>query len=429
MERYFPERRLFLRSETETRFIRLKPGVQVLGLAGGAAVFAWTIIATAILMMDSLGAGSYRDQAVRDQASYQQSLDSMAQERDSREVEALAAQKRFSTALARVSDMQTELLTSEARRRELETGIDVIQSTLRKTLKERDSARAALAAARDSAPAEDARALPPYADETLDYLSQALTQTAAERDDTRSDAARAEAQADQLENRLALMQDQNDAIFRQLEDAMSLSIKPLNKMFRAAGLNPDTLLKKVKRGYSGQGGPLQPIAYTTSGQFASPDIARANSILAQLDELNLYRIAATEAPFAIPVTAHFRYSSPFGVRHDPKNGSLRHHYGVDLAAPIGTPLYATGDGVITFAGWSTGYGRLIKIRHAFGIETRYGHLSRIRVKVGQRVSRGDRIGDIGVSGRVTGPHVHYEVRVNGKPVDPMTYIKAAKDVF
>ncbi|MFT6913529.1 MAG: murein DD-endopeptidase MepM/ murein hydrolase activator NlpD, partial [Paracoccaceae bacterium] len=101
----------------------------------------------------------------------------------------------------------------------------------------------------------------------------------------------------------------------------------------------------------------------------------------------------------------------------------------DFAGPTGTPIYATADGVVTHAGWQSAYGRLVKIKHAFGIETRYAHQSRIRVKVGDRVSRGDRIGDMGNSGRSTGTHLHYEVRVGGKPVNPMIYIKAARDVF
>ena len=90
---------------------------------------------------------------------------------------------------------------------------------------------------------------------------------------------------------------------------------------------------------------------------------------------------------------------------------------------------ATADGVVIEAGWSSGYGRLIKIQHAFGIETRYAHLSQIRVEVGQKVSRGDLIGDMGNSGRSTGTHLHYEVHVGGRPVNPMTFIKAASNVF
>jgi murein DD-endopeptidase MepM/ murein hydrolase activator NlpD len=84
---------------------------------------------------------------------------------------------------------------------------------------------------------------------------------------------------------------------------------------------------------------------------------------------------------------------------------------------------------VTKAGWSSGYGRLVTIQHAFGIETKYAHNSNLRVKVGQRVSRGDHIADMGNTGRSTGTHLHYEVRVNGKPVNPMIYIKAARNVF
>ena len=105
------------------------------------------------------------------------------------------------------------------------------------------------------------------------------------------------------------------------------------------------------------------------------------------------------------------------------------HAGVDFAGARGTPIYATADGVVTHAGWQSGYGRLVKIQHQFGIETRYAHQSKIRVKVGQRVSRGQRIGDMGNTGRSTGTHLHYEVRVGGKAVNPMIYIKAANDVF
>lgn len=100
-----------------------------------------------------------------------------------------------------------------------------------------------------------------------------------------------------------------------------------------------------------------------------------------------------------------------------------------MAAPTGTPVYAPGDGVVTHASRQGAYGNLIKIQHELGTETRFGHLSRIRVKVGQRVSQGDLIGDIGNTGRSTGPHLHYEVRMNGRAVDPMSFIKAAENVF
>ncbi len=430
LEQRFPERRVFLRSENDTRFIRLRPVTQILGCAGGAAIISWTIIATAILLMDSIGSGNYRDQAERDQRIYQDSLNALAQERDSRAAEAQAAQDRFNTALARVSDMQTELLRTQTRLRELETGTDVVQTGMRRALRERDAARAELAELQSAEARNDGPISGQVAEDTMTYLSAALADTAAQRDQVDADAQEAFDQADEMAYRIALMEDRNDAIFRQLEDAMSVSVEPLNQMFRSAGMNPDTLLDQVRRGYSGAGsGPLSPISFSTMGTLPDPDTSRANAILSDLENLNLYRIAATKAPFAVPVHSAFRFSSGFGRRRDPKTGGIRSHLGVDFAAPVGTPLYASGDGVVTFAGRSSGYGNLIKIQHEFGIETRYAHMSRFAVRVGQRVSRGDRIGDMGATGRVTGPHLHYEVRVNGTAVNPMTYIKAAQDVF
>ena len=202
-----------------------------------------------------------------------------------------------------------------------------------------------------------------------------------------------------------------------------VSVEPLDKMFRQAGLNPDTLLSAVRRGYSGTGGPLTPLQFSTKGGAPDPDAARANGILDRMDRINLYRIAAERAPFDIPVKSNFRFTSGFGQRWG------RLHAGTDFAGPVGTPIYATADGVVVHAGWASGYGRLIKIQHEFGIETRYAHLNAMRVSVGQRVSRGQRIGDMGNSGRSTGPHLHYEVRVGGAPVNPMIYIRAGQDVF
>ncbi|MDU8911040.1 DUF5930 domain-containing protein [Aestuariicoccus sp. MJ-SS9] len=425
LERWFPERRLFLRSEEDTRFIRLKSETQALAFAGGTAVLAWTIIATAVLLMDSIGAGNFREQAKRDQITYQQRLNEMSAERDARAAEALAAQQRFNSALAQISAMQSQLLDSETRRKELETGIDVIQATLRNTMNEREAVADRLAAL-EAQIEGGATALARgggEGDGTLDMLAQALARTAAERDQVVADAQDALIRADEMALEIRLMEEKNDAIFRQLEEAMTVSVKPLDKMFEAAGMNPDRILDQVRRGYSGQGGPLTPLSFSTRGGDPSPDTQRANRILNQMDRLNLYRIAAQKAPFSSPLKDPFRFTSGFGYRWG------RLHAGTDFAAPHGTPIYSTADGVVVHAGWQSGYGRLVKIQHEFGIETRYAHLSKIRVKVGQRVSRGDRIGDMGNTGRSTGTHLHYEVRVGGDAVNPMIYIKAANDVF
>jgi murein DD-endopeptidase MepM/ murein hydrolase activator NlpD len=113
----------------------------------------------------------------------------------------------------------------------------------------------------------------------------------------------------------------------------------------------------------------------------------------------------------------------YGTRTDPLLGEgSEMHYGVDISAPIGTPVRATADGVVTFAAMEGGYGRLIQVDHGAGISTRYGHLSKFFVFAGQEVRRGELIGAVGASGRVTAPHLHYEVRNNGAPMNPYRYL-------
>ncbi|WP_309667528.1 DUF5930 domain-containing protein [Tabrizicola sp.] len=433
LERYFPEQRLFLKSDTETRFIRLRPGTQVVAVVGGTLALAWTIVATALIMMDSIGAGSAREQSVRQQALYETRLNALSSDRDLRAEEAARAQERFNTALEQVSDMQERLLASEDRRRELETGIDVIQDTLRRTIKERDVAR--LEVDRTTLALNEqvggSTELGRVADTvaTLEILTGALGATAEERDEVLGQAEDAREETREIAAEKRDLELRNDAIFAKLEEAVTISMEPLDKMFREAGMSPDDLLNAVREGYSGQGGPLTPISVSTSGGKLTPEEVRANVILGGLDRMNLYRIAADKTPFAMPVKDSFRWTSGFGYRKDPKGYGNRMHEGTDMAGAVGTAIYATADGVVSYADWDNGYGRLVKIQHEFGIETRYGHLSQIRVDVGQRVSRGDRIGDMGNSGRSTGTHLHYEVRLSGTAVNPMTFIKAGKNVF
>nr|WP_174821266.1 M23 family metallopeptidase [Ruegeria arenilitoris] len=429
LERHFPERRVFLKSDNDTRFIRLSSETQIVAALGVSIMVGWTAVATAILLMDSIGSGNFREQAKRDQATYQERLNILSQERDARAQEALAAHARFNSALQQISAMQSELLESENRRRELETGVEVIQTTLRSTMKQREEARAQLAELQEKSDGASVAMFASAAPAQIEFMADALTRTAQQRDQIATDAQAALDQRDELELEILLMQERNDEIFRQLEEAMVISVEPLDKMFREAGMPTDRMLDEVRRGYSGMGGPLTPISFSTRGEELSADEVRANQLLQQMDQLNLYRIAAEKAPFATPVKSAFRFTSGYGYRRDPKTGGRRMHKGTDFAAPTGTDIFATADGVVTHAGWQSGYGRLIKIKHAFGVETLYAHNSKIRVKVGQRVSRGDHIADMGNSGRSTGTHLHYEVRVNGKPVNPMDFIKAANNVF
>jgi murein DD-endopeptidase MepM/ murein hydrolase activator NlpD len=130
--------------------------------------------------------------------------------------------------------------------------------------------------------------------------------------------------------------------------------------------------------------------------------------------------SVNSAPAIWPVDG--RLLSPFGARTDPFSGEGAFHTGVDISAATGTPVRAAADGIVTFAEMENGYGRLIKIDHGNGIETYYAHLSRFYVQAGQDVRRGEMIGAVGTSGRVTAPHLHYEVRIGHAPVNPYRYL-------
>ena len=127
-------------------------------------------------------------------------------------------------------------------------------------------------------------------------------------------------------------------------------------------------------------------------------------------------------PSGMPVSARYM-TSGFGGRFHPLLGGYRQHAGVDLAAASGSPIYATSDGVVSNAGWAGGYGLLVQLNHGGGMESRYAHMSQVAVSAGQQVRKGQVIGYVGSTGRSTGPHLHYEVRVNGAAIDPSASLR------
>lgn len=136
-----------------------------------------------------------------------------------------------------------------------------------------------------------------------------------------------------------------------------------------------------------------------------------------------FRRSGASIPSRVPVEG-VHLTSDYGMRIHPVVGGRRAHKGVDLAAPIGTPIHATADGIVGRADWFSSYGLYVAIEHGGNIQTRYGHMSRLNVAAGQEVRKGDIIGYVGSTGRSTGPHLHYEVRIAGAAVNPVPYMQA-----
>ncbi len=195
----------------------------------------------------------------------------------------------------------------------------------------------------------------------------------------------------------------------------------LNLALRDAGLPVERLMASAATTPKGVGGPFIPLKADPNGSLFEREVYRLETDFDAADRLTR---AARHAPLRKPLAGNLEITSPFGARMDPFFGKLALHPGVDLRESIGAPARATAAGKVIAAGWRGGYGNMVEIDHGNGLTTRYGHLSAILVTEGQSVEARDIIGRVGSTGRSTGPHLHYEVRVDGEPVDPMRFLRA-----
>jgi murein DD-endopeptidase MepM/ murein hydrolase activator NlpD len=193
---------------------------------------------------------------------------------------------------------------------------------------------------------------------------------------------------------------------------------------RRLGLSPERYVQ-----VPAMGGPYEPIDNDNagSGSDASAEAADAQfrALFVTWKKLDMLEQTVISIPSMQPVD-RVTFTSQFGVRSDPFRGTAAMHAGVDIPGALGTPIYATADGIISHAGKQGGYGNLVQINHGRGIETRYGHLSKILVADNTRVKRGQLIGLMGSTGRSTGSHLHYEVRVDGKAVNPIPFLQTGE---
>jgi murein DD-endopeptidase MepM/ murein hydrolase activator NlpD len=196
----------------------------------------------------------------------------------------------------------------------------------------------------------------------------------------------------------------------------------LDAIVARAGLSSDRLTAPGDKG--GVGGPFIPLEADAAAPAFDKAVTRAAREVALADKL---RQVIVYVPVREPLTGPMSVSSPFGYRADPFLGRPALHPGIDLVQAYGAGIRATAAGRVTHAGWMGGYGQMVEIDHGNGIATRYGHMSEVLVAEGDEVKAGAEIGRIGTTGRSTGPHLHYEVRLDGEPVDPERFLDAGVD--
>lgn len=226
-----------------------------------------------------------------------------------------------------------------------------------------------------------------------------------------------------LEERLSAVKESHEEFLVRMSSRTMRDIDRVERVIAGTGLKVAQLLKEDED--SAAGGPFIPMVAGQENAMLEHGVETIDRQVARWERM---QALVKQLPLVAPML-HYRVTSSYGRRSDPINGKAARHDGIDLAGPIRSPIYATAPGTVVFAGWKGGLGRLIEIDHGNGVRTRYAHLQRINVKRGQQVEFGQKIGQLGSSGRSTGPHVHYEITVRGKNVDPEKFLKAGRDVF
>lgn len=209
------------------------------------------------------------------------------------------------------------------------------------------------------------------------------------------------------------------AALNSLEESYDSRMRRMRGLFTDLGL--DLADMEATGPHSAVGGPFVPAKLPNNAGPFERQLYRINLTRAQIDRLN--RTLAV-VPYRKPVIGQVEFSSGFGIRSDPFLGRPAMHTGLDFRASSGDPVRATAYGKVITAGWQGGYGRMVEIDHGNTLTTRYGHLSEINVKVGDIVRIGQVIGAVGSTGRSTGPHLHYETRIDGDAVDPQKFLRA-----
>lgn len=372
LEELFPERHLYVRSGGEMRSFVLTTGRQMTIAGGVAAGALWMGVSTAAMLVGALSASNHDQQLARMQAKSERL----------------------------VADREARLNSAMVQLNQAEGGIGALASTVER----RHAALAMLLTDFKGAPGVQAA------------LEPAIIK-----------AASASAEVSPL-RRIELVRAGQERLIDAADDYAKSRGDRLRLAFRLAGLTPSSYLPKA----GSLGGPLieakDPRALAAVLDVDEAFAERIQHAATNLSEAGALADAASNLPFARPTTATPQTSS-YGVRFDPFTRRPAFHSGLDFAGAPNTPIYSTAPGVVSFTGVRSGYGNTIEIDHGRGFKTRYAHLQAIGVRPGQKVAVGTRIGGMGSTGRSTGPHLHYEVWVNGRAQNPSRFVKAGDYVL
>ncbi len=406
-----PPHRIIIARGGEVRTFTLRPWLAGT-IVAGAAVFA-------VVYLAATGYLFFRDDILRDSIAQQQHMKQAYEDRIATlrsDIDRLTSRQ-----LVNQQQLQADVQRITGRQAALDARQDVIAGLSQTARRVGIVPAAASTSATDTAPAADkaasAAGLAPAPAAAKSPLADAAIRSVAP--DTAADP----------EKRLSAVEHSLDQLAREqvaYVDNVATRVKQRSQKIAAIlhRLGQPVPPGQSVGGDDAVGGPLVALA-----PDADPDTFRSgvSLIAGEVEHFGALRRVALRLPLTRPIPSA-PITSRFGMRLDPFLGTPAMHTGVDFRAPVGYPARATADGTVTMAGYNGGYGNMVEVDHGNGITTRYGHLSKIEVKVGQVVSKGTVLGRTGSTGRSTGPHLHYEVRVDGDAIDPMKYIKAGSEI-
>lgn len=405
-----PPATVTLAQNGRSRTITLRPWLAGLTVATVAVLSCGTIASTAYLVFrDDLAGALVRQTRV--EADYEERIAALRSEVDrvaSRHVvETQGVEEQLAVLLGRqaaIQERQSSLdgLVERARK----TGVETAAAERSRPPRPRPQAEPA-AAVGDGEPLAFA---PTTADDAM------ITGSIGAKPGTTvklTDPAKVKSLISGVQSSLDLEQDRQTATLDALDRATTAKAGRISAALASIGAKPT-------RTEAPEGGPFIAVAGL---QFAE----RAALLGRSLDDLAALRLSAAALPLGAPLQASY-VSSRFGARLDPFLNRPSLHPGIDLVANLGSVVRATAAGTVVTAGWNGGYGQMVEIRHSGSVSTRYGHLSQILVATGATVAAGTPIGLVGSTGRSTGPHLHYETRRNGSPVDPEIYLRAGREL-
>lgn len=241
----------------------------------------------------------------------------------------------------------------------------------------------------------------------------------------RADLART---VDELRAKVASVQETQANFVASVTERTRNSLEEMEKTVAMTGLSVDDLLAAATDETASTGGPFLPAPEGSADETEQKLLASVATLDDEVARWERLQVALRSVPLSAPIDQYY-ISSGFGSRVDPFNGQRSRHEGLDMVGELRSDVLATAPGTIITAGWKGNFGNMIEIDHGMGIITRYAHLDSVSVKVGDVVGYRELVGKLGSSGRSSGPHTHYEVHFNGKPLDPMGFLKAGRYVF